>query len=431
MRVIIYKDLDEAARKDLLLRTETDISFFIEKVKPIIEDVRLKGDEALALYSNKFDGSSITAKNIRVTEQEITEAYECIPAEVMESIQYAIDNVTAFHKTQVPEAMVMKEIRPGMFAGEKMTPIDKVALYVPRGKGAFPSTTIMVTVPAVLASVPTLSLLSPVDSTNKMDPATLVVADMVGVKNIFKAGAALAVAASAYGTESVPKSYKILGPGSPWLMAAKRVLADEIDPGIKAGPTEAIVLADKYADPEKVALDLLVEAEHGGDSSVYLVTSDAALIEKVILHLQENLGHMEPYRAAFCREVLTGPYGGAILTESMDQAIEFVNDYAPEHIQIQSKDAFDYVGKIRNAGEILLGDRATFSIANYVLGANAVIPTAFGARMHASLSVREFMKATSVGYITSEGYTEAARHTANLAKYEGFNSHMRAVLVAR
>lgn len=431
MRIIDYKLLDEASRRKLLHRTETNLDGFIEKVKPIIEEIRQHGDSAMASYSNKFDKSSLEANDIRVTEEEIKEAYDFIPEDIQDSIRYAIDNVMNFHKTQVPEAMSMIEVQPGVFAGEKMTPIDRVALYVPRGKGSFPSTTIMVVVPAVLAKVPMLYLLSPVDSSNKIDPATLVVADMVGVKDIFKAGGALAVAAAAYGTESIPKAYKILGPGSPWLMAAKRVLADEIDPGIKAGPTEAIVLADGNANPEHVALDLLIESEHGSDSSVYLVTPDAALVEKVIHHLEVNLANMEPYRADFCRSVFSGNYGGAIITETMEQAIEFINDYAPEHVQVQTKDPFDIVGKIRNAGEILLGDRLPFSVANYVLGANAVIPTASGARTHAPLAVRDFMKATSIGYVTAEGYEEAARHTKVLAQYEGFNGHMRAVLKPR
>lgn len=431
IRVIKYNDLNNNEKLDLLKRTETNLDKYIEGAKPIIEQVKAQGDAALVALSNQFDGSNLSVDQIQVTEEEFEAAFNLIPADVLDSIKYAIDNVSQFHKAQMPESMWFKEVKPGIYAGERVTPIDKVALYIPRGKGSFPSTAIMLTVPAKIANVPVAYILTPCGKDNTVDPATLVVAKLVGIDKVYRAGGVLAAAAAAFGTKTIPKAYKIIGPGSPWLMAAKKILADEIDPGIKAGPTEAIVLADEHANPEHVALDMLIEAEHGSDSSAYLVTNSSALVDKVLVALEKNIAEMEPSRAEFASTVLSGSYGGILITETLEQGLDFINDYAPEHLQIQTSDPFDVLGKVRNASEILLGSRVPFSIGNYVLGPNAVLPTASGALTVSALSVHDFLKSSSIGYVTEEGFKGAAEHTARLAQYEGFNAHRRAVLKPR
>ncbi len=262
--------LGEEARSALMRRSETDIASFMEKARPIIEAVRNGGDAALVRLARDLDGAAVTADTLKATEREFDEAFGKVAPEVVDAIRFAIGNIRAFHEEQRPEPMWMKEIRPGAFAGDRWTPIASVALYVPRGKGAFPSVTMMTSVPAVVAGVPQISICTPPTADGTIDAATLVAARLAGVSTVYKCGGAQAVAAVAYGTETIAPTLKIVGPGSPWVVAAKRLLADVIDTGLPAGPSEAIVFADGTVDGRLAALDVLVEAEHGPDSSAYM-----------------------------------------------------------------------------------------------------------------------------------------------------------------
>jgi histidinol dehydrogenase len=327
--------------------------------------------------------------------------------------------------------MWLKEIRPGAFAGDRYLPINSVALYVPRGKGSFPSVTMMTAVPGVVAGVPNLAIVTPPGADGKVDPATLVAARIAGVETVYKAGGAQAVAAVAYGTETIKKAYKIVGPGSPWVVAAKRVLAGTIDPGLPAGPSEGMILADDSVSGGLAAMDLLIEAEHGPDSSAWLVTSSERVATEALSALPELWSNMTDTRAAFSRTVLTGKSGGIILAESMADACAFVNEYAPEHLEILSTKAFEYLGDITEAAEILLGTHTPVSIANFVLGPNAVLPTSKGANTYGPLSVSDFIRRSSIGYVTEKGYPEMAAAAKTLATYEGFSSHANAVSALR
>jgi histidinol dehydrogenase len=239
------------------------------------------------------------------------------------------------------------------------------------------------------------------------------------------------VAAVAYGTETVPRCLKVVGPGSPWVVASKQRLSHLIDPGIPAGPSESIVLADASANGRLCALDLLVEAEHGPDSSAYLVTHSRAVAEAAQAAIPTLWAQMGAQRVGFSAAVLGGPLGGIVLADSFDQAIDFVNDYAPEHLQIQSAEPWRHVGAIRNAGEILLGVDTSFPLANYLLGPNAVLPTGGHARTRSALSVHDFMKRISIAYVTPEGYPRLAPATERYAQYEGFDAHANAVSAIR
>ena len=419
--------LSDEARAALLQRSETDLSGFVEAVRPILEAVRIEGDEALARYGRELDKAAVSADSLRVTEEEFDAAFRSVAPDVVDAIRYAVGNIRSFHEEQRPEPLWLKEIRPGAFAGDRWTAIPSVALYVPRGKGAFPSVTMMTSVPAVVAGVPEISILTPPTPDGGVDAATLVAARTAGVGNVYKCGGALAVAAAAYGTRTVPKAAKILGPGSPFVVAAKRLVAPIIDTGTPAGPSEAIIFADETVDGRLAALDVLIEAEHGPDSSAYIVTHSRTVAEAAAAALPDLWARMTPQRVEYSKAVLCGPRGGIVLTPSLEASYGFVNDYAPEHLELLSTDPFRHLGRIVHAAEILMGPHTPVAIANFVLGPNAVLPTSRWARSYGPLSVTDFMKRCSVGYVTAPAYPELARHARVLADYEGFSSHANAV----
>lgn len=415
----------------LLTRAESALGDFIDKARPIVEAVRGEGDEALQRLARQLDGVTAARMSIGVEPAEFDAAMDSVPRELIGAIEHAIDNIRRFHTEQMPEPMWFKEIEPGVWAGDRHTPIDSVACYVPRGKGSFPSVVNMTAVPGVVAGVPRLIIVTPPAPDGRVDAATLVAARLIGVREIYKCGGAQAVAAVAYGTQTVPKCLKIVGPGSPWVVAAKRLLSDVIDPGVPAGPSESIVLADESANPDLAALDLIIESEHGSDSSAYLVTPSWPLAQAVAVALERYWQQMEPRRATFSRAVLSGPHGGIVVTRDFDAAIAFANAYAPEHIEILASDPKAVLVRIRNAGEILLGPYTPITLGNYLLGPNAVLPTGGHARTRSPLSVFDYLKRSSVAQVTPQGYRAVARDAERLALYEGFDGHARAVSVAR
>ncbi|MFK7997669.1 MAG: histidinol dehydrogenase [Granulosicoccus sp.] len=422
-----YASLDSVQKQSLLKRTEGDLAPFLEKVIPIIEAVSTEGDVALARFANEFDRSPVTANTIAATQADFDEAYDRVDNKLIEIMEFNSDNVRRFHQAQMPEEMWMKEMHPGVFAGEKIEPIDSVACYVPRGKGSFPSVVMMTAIPAVVAGVRQPVIITPPGPDGKIDAATLVAARLAGVEQVYKCGGAQGVAAVAFGTNTVPRCRKIVGPGSPWVVAAKRVLAERLDPGPPAGPSESIILADESANGRVAALDLLIESEHGPDSSAYLVTNSDAVAASAIDAIPQYWATMSDQRVEFSSTVLCGKRGGIILTDSIEQSIEFVNDYAPEHLQIHSKEPHDYLGAIRNAGEILLGEHTPICIGNFTLGPNAVLPTNANASTRSPLGVHDYLKLVSIGYVTRKGYQHLAPYAREMALYEGFDAHANAV----
>ena len=431
MSTVSFHETSKLKAKDykaLLKRSEADLSNFLEKVQPIIEAVRAEGDEALVRFGQQLDGSTPLSKEVlKVSEAEFAVAFEEVEEAVIEAIRYGITNIRIFHEEQKPETMWMKEIRPGAYAGDRLTPIRSVAIYVPRGKGAFPSVTMMTTVPGVVAEVPKLAVFTPPLPNGSVDAATLVAASIAGVDTVYKCGGAQAVAAAAFGTETVERALKIVGPGSPWVVAAKRLLSDIIDPGLPAGPSEAIIFADDSVHGGLAALDLLIEAEHGPDSSAYLVTHSRRVAEEAMAALPDHWAKMTAQREEFSKIVLTGPYGGILLTSSVEESYQFINDYAPEHLELLSTEPFTHLGHITEAAEILMGPHTPVCIGNFSLGPNAVLPTSQGAQTYGPLSVHDFMKRSSVGYVTPPAYPELAKRARVLARYEGFSSHENAV----
>lgn len=418
--------IDEAAMRRILRRAEQDITGLLPLAQDVIDRVRTEGDAAVVAYARQFDAPEFEAAMLRATPEDFRAARAAVSPDVVSAIEQAHTNIRKFHQEQMPEAMWFTEVQPGIMAGEKVTPVQSAGLYVPRGKGAFPSVMLMLVTPAQVAGVGQIVIVTPPTPEGKADAASLVAAEICGVDEVYVVGGMQAVAALAYGTQSIPKVDKIIGPGSSYVSAAKRLLYGLVDVGLPAGPSESIILADEYADPRLAALDLLVEAEHGPESAAILVTHSRDVAEKAAQVLPGYIAELPEWRQAFVNNVLSN-YGGILLTGSLDESIEFVNTYAPEHLEVLTQDPFVTLNKIRNAGEILLGPLTPIPTANYCLGLNAILPTGGFARSFSSVSVWDFLKRSGVGYLSREGYERLQEITTSLADYEGFPAHAMAI----
>jgi len=408
-------------------RSGLDIEDLLPSVRPVVEDVRSRGDAALLEYTTRFDGVRLSAANLKVSENEIKQAYDQVSSETLDAFRQSARNVRKFQERSKPEGMWLTEIVEGVLVGQRVTPIESVGLYVPGGKGDFPSVMLMLGICAQVAGVGKVVACTPPTAEGGVNSGTLVAADLAGVTEIYKVGGAQAIAALAFGTETVPKVDKILGPGGPYVVAAKQLVAGVVDVGSVAGPSESIVLADGEADPWNVALDLLVQGEHGEDAASLLVTHSQKLIEGVQAALPTILAELPNEQRQICETVLS-KYGGAILTESLAQSIEFVNDYAPEHLQLAVQNPLAVLPRIRNAGVILLGQRTTFTFGDFSLGPTNVIPTGGFAKVQSPVSVHDFLKHNSVCYVLDgSGFAALAEGSATFAEYEGFPAHAMAV----
>ncbi len=421
--------MDVQQRQRLLRRAEVVIDELIEYVRPIVRAICERGDEALIEFIERFDHVQLLPERLRVSREEIERAYDLLDKDVSAAIERAIHNIRLFHQRQMPHEQWWMQVAPGVMAGEKITPISSVGLYVPRGKGAFPSVMYMLATPASIAGVPRIVVCTPPGPNGEVDHASLVAADLCGVHEIYRVGGAQAIAALAYGTESIARVHKITGPGSPYVSAAKRLLYGTVDVGLPAGSSESVLLADESANPELVARDLLIEAEHGPDSSSLLVTDSRKLIDAVMALLPEKIAALPEWRQNFCRAGFEGEKGtgGLVLTSCLREAIDFVNEYAPEHLEVHMREPFAILPELKNAGEILLGSNAPTCIGNYSLGTNAILPTGGFAHTFSCTSVFDFLKRTGIGYLTADGYAALSATTRRLAEFEGFPAHANAV----
>ncbi len=392
----------------------------------VIERVKREGDAALVDYTRQFDAPNYTDEHLKATPDDFAQAREAVGPDVVAAIQHAHDNIRRFHEEQMPEPMWFMEVQPGIMAGEKITPVASAGLYVPRGKGSFPSVMLMLSVPARVAGVERVVVVTPPNEQGKADAASLVAASIAGIEEVYAVGGMQAVAGLAYGTQTLPRVSKIVGPGSSYVSAAKRLLYGVIDVGLPAGPSESIILCDESADPRLAALDLLVEAEHGPDSAATLVTHSRAVAAEAERLLPGYIAELPEWRRKFVETVLGG-YGGILITDSLADSIAFVNEYAPEHLEILTADPFSTLGRIRNAGEILLGPYTPIPTSNYCLGLNAILPTGGFGRSFSSVSVWDFLKRSGIGYVNREGYETLSRTTATLADYEGFPAHAMSI----
>lgn len=421
-----YSRLTPDQLTKIMRRAETDIRDLLPLAQEVINRVQVEGDAAVVDYTRRFDAAGFTADQLRASPQDFTQARATLNPKVVDAIQQAHDNIRRFHEEQMPEPLWFVEVQPGIMAGEKVSPVASAGLYVPRGKGAFPSVMLMLVVPAKVAGVPRVVVVTPPTPEGKADAASLVAAEICGVDEVYVVGGMQAVAALAYGTQTLPRVQKIIGPGSSYVSAAKRLLYGVVDVGLPAGPSESIILADEHADPRLAALDLLVEAEHGPDSAAILVTHSREVAERALELLPGYIAELPEWRQGFIKNVLSN-YGGVLLTSSLDESIQFVNDYAPEHLEVLTAEPFVTLNKIKNAGEILLGPLTPIPTANYCLGLNAILPTGGFAKSFSSVSVLDFLKRSGVGYLSREGYIRLQGVTATLADYEDFPAHAMAI----
>jgi len=426
---INFYELEKLSQSEMLKlfkRSELDIAGLQQQVLPIIEDVRDRGDLALIEYNEKLDKAKMTVEQLKVNEAEFEQARNNLDPKVKEVIEISAANINKFHQAQMPEEMWFTQIDDGIMAGEKITPITSVGIYVPRGKGSFPSVMLMLCIPAIIAKVPKVIVCTPPTADGGVDDASLFTAEICGVKEVYKVGGAQAIAAMAYGTDNIPKVHKVLGPGSSYVSAAKRLLYGAIDVGTPAGPSESIILCDETMDPQLVALDLLIEAEHGPDSTALLVTHSRELASQVKAHLPDLVNDLPDERKSFCQTVMSN-YGGIVLTPDLETSIQFVNDFAPEHLEVLVKEPMAVLNKIVNAGEILLGPYTPITIGNFSLGVNAILPTGGFAKTFSCVTVYDFLKRSSIGYVTQEGYNKIKNTARQFAEYEGFPSHANAI----
>ena len=425
-----WNEIDETTKAGIMRRSQADIDDMIAIVEPIIKDVKARGDTALIDYAKKFDKAEIT--NLKSTAEEFAAAENALDEDLKAAIAHGIRNVQKFHEEQMRRAEKdrswMVEIEPGVCDGEQINAIESVGLYVPRGKGAFPSALYMLAIPAVIAGVKNVAIVSPPTPEGTTDAATLYTAKLCGIKNVYKCGGAQAIAALAYGTQTIPQVKKVLGPGSPYVAAAKRVCSVIMDPGMPAGPSESIVLADETADPENTCWDILNEGEHGEDSAALLVTHDEKLAKFVQQNLPSRIAELPEPHKTICTKVMGQDgnergYGGIILTENLSQSIEIANTYAPEHLLLKIADPDSALHRLTHAGEILIGEYTAFSLGNYATGVNHVLPTGGWAHTYSCTSVWDFLKRTSLSKCTHEGFEAIKNSVITLTDYEGFPAH--------
>lgn len=391
-------------------------------VRPILEDVRENGDEALRRYTLQFDKADLDA--LEVQEAEFATAFQEVGAEFVSILEEAAAHIRAYHKHQIRSSFVVTE-RDGVVLGQKISPIEKVGLYVPGGTAAYPSTVLMDAIPAKLAGCGEIVITTPCGPDGSVSPYILAAAWIAGVDRIFKVGGAQAIAALAYGTESVPKVDKIVGPGNAFVAEAKRQVFGLVSIDMIAGPSEILVVADGKSDPSQVAADLLSQAEHDKMASAVLVTDSQALAEAVAQEIEIQLQTLP--RQAIARASIENR-GKIIVADSLDAAVEIANEIAPEHLELCVDNPFDYLQKVRHAGSIFMGRSCPEALGDYFAGPNHTLPTSGTARFSSPLSVDDFVKKSQFTYYTKEAMAKEADKIAAFARREGLEAHARSAL---
>lgn len=416
-------DYNKETVEELIKRSQADINSVLTTVSDILNDVRENKDNAVKAYTAKFDKAELD--DLKVSEEEIKKAYDELDDELIKALKSASANIEKFHKAQIPEEWEM-EVIPGISAGQIIRPINSVGCYIPGGRAVYPSTILMTVIPAKIAGVDRIIACSPPGPDGKIQAAILVAADLAGVDEIYKCGGAQAIAAMAYGTESIAKVEKIVGPGNIFVTAAKKLVYGDVDIEFPAGPSEVLILADESAIPEYIAYDFLSQSEHDPNASCFLVT-DSERIANESNELIEKFAN-EAKRSEIIAESLA-QHGHVILCSTMDEAIDFTNEYAPEHLIISTKDDKAVLDKIKNAGSIFLGKYSPVAAGDYGSGTNHVLPTGGGAKMYSGLSTETFIKKPTVQTLTKEGIKELSKTVLPIAEYEGFYAHADSIKV--
>lgn len=414
MDILKYSEIDLA---ETIKRSEQDVNNVLGTVSDILENVRVNGDGAIREYTEKFDG--VLIEDLKVSKDEIKEAYDTLDDDLLVALKNAADNIKRFHEKQIPSDWNM-EVNPGVVAGQIVRPINSAGCYIPGGRAAYPSSILMTVIPAKIAGVKKVVCVTPPQKDGKILDAILVAADIAGADEIYKVGGAQAIAGLAYGTESIPRVEKIVGPGNIFVTAAKKLVYGQVDIEFPAGPSEVLILADETANPEFLATDILAQAEHDPNASCFLVTDCEDLAIKTDEFVKQ-LTEIAPRREII--EESLSKSGKIIITDTFKEAIHVTNEYAPEHLIISTQDDDETLSHINNAGSIFLGAYSPVAAGDYGSGTNHVLPTGGGAKMYSGLSTEAFIKKPTVQRLTREGLKELSKTSVPIAEYEGFFAH--------
>ncbi|SEU29715.1 histidinol dehydrogenase [Lacrimispora sphenoides] len=426
MRIV---NLNETSRRnilaDLLKRDPNNYGTYADTVQEIVETVKRDGDQAVFAYTKEFDKAEIKAGNLKVTEQEIEEAMKEVDPELIEILKKSMKNIRQFHEKQRQYSWF--DSKPdGTILGQKITPLESVGVYVPGGKAAYPSSVLMNIIPAEVAGVSRIAMVTPPGKDGKVNPVTLTAAHLAGVTEVYKVGGAQAVAALAFGTETIPKVNKIVGPGNIFVALAKKAVYGHVSIDSIAGPSEILVLADESANPRFVAADLLSQAEHDELASAILVTTSMELAEKVSEEIETFTRELS--RREIIEKSLDN-YGYILVADTMKEAIYAVNEIAPEHLEIITKNPFEDMTRIHNAGAIFIGEYSSEPLGDYFAGPNHVLPTNGTAKFFSALSVDDFIKKSSIIYYSKEALEEIHEDIEAFAEAEHLTAHANSVKV--
>lgn len=426
MRTVrLTKESTKDILENLLKRSPNNYGKFEAAVADILANVKEKGDEALFSYTKEFDKVEVTADTIRVTEAEIQEAYEAVDASLLEVIRKALVNIRSYHEKQRQNSW-FTSTENGTMLGQKVTPLNRVGVYVPGGKAVYPSSVLMNIVPAKVAGVPHIVMTTPPGKDGKVNPSTLVAAKEAGADEIYKVGGAQAIGALAYGTASIPKVDKIVGPGNIFVALAKKAVYGHVSIDSIAGPSEILVLADETANPHYVATDLLSQAEHDEMASAILITTSTELAQNVEKEID---GYLKVLSRREIIEKSLENFGYILIAEDMDEAIDAANEIASEHMEIVTKNAFEVMMKVRNAGAIFIGEYSSEPLGDYFAGPNHVLPTNGTAKFFSALSVDDFIKKSSIVYYSRSALKEIHKDIIQFATSEQLTAHANSIAV--
>jgi histidinol dehydrogenase len=431
MNMKIYKHPSKSAEKRITSIINRGPGFNkkdYNQVDQILEDVRKNGDNALIKYAKKFDCPTLSMDSIKVTQDEINAAVKKVETHFVRSLNRAIVQIESFHKRQIRNSWISTD-RPGAFLGQLINPVDSAGVYVPGGKqGKTPlvSSVLMGAIPAKIAGVNSIAMATPPTKDGSINPHLLVAAKKVGVKDIYKIGSAWAIGAMAYGTETVTKTDVIVGPGNIYVTLAKKIISGTVGIDMIAGPSEILIIADSTAHPEFTAADLLSQAEHDTMASSILVTDSKKIAKAVATAVEEQIKKLD--RKDIARESLN-KYGAIIVMPDLPACFELANRIAPEHLELHIDNPFEYIGKIKNAGAVFIGDYTPEPVGDYIAGPNHVLPTAGAARFASALSVDNFVKKTSLIHYSEEAFKREAKDIIRLAEIEGLDAHANSVKI--
>ncbi|MGF7398796.1 histidinol dehydrogenase [Thermoanaerobacterium thermosaccharolyticum] len=414
--------IDNTVIKNLTNRSKLENKDVESTVSEIIYNVKMHGDRALFDYTLKYDGVEIDDKNIMVEKREIDDAYSKVDKEFISALRNAIKNITEYHENQRQKTWL--DFKGGIIYGQKIRPLEKVGIYVPGGTASYPSSVLMNSIPAKVAGVDEIVMVTPVKA--GLNPFVIVAANEVGINKIYKIGGAQAIAALAFGTESIPKVDKIVGPGNIFVAMAKRAVYGYVDIDMVAGPSEVLIVADESANPTYLAADLLSQAEHDAMASAVLITTSKNIAEKVAEEVSRQTLYLE--RKDIINKSIDD-YGAIIIVNNLEDALNIANEIAPEHLELAVENSFEMLGKVKNAGAVFLGENSPEPLGDYIAGPNHVLPTSGTSRFFSPLSVDDFIKKMSILYYDENSLKNVSNDIVRLAEAEGLTAHANSIKV--